>query len=156
MLLIPKHENQLDRLAGKLRLAEVLTSDLVAEVVAETCTRMPLLNKFGVEAVQFDRLTKTSAWTDLAIPPIGLELPTWKLRRLVYEDGAWFCSLSKQIEVPVELDDTADASHESLPLAILSAFIEAPRRSTAHAVETQTVPQIRPAQGCAICCDNFA
>lgn len=156
MLLIQKQQDRLEQLAVKLQIADTPTFDLVAELVSEACPRMALLNKSGATALQFERLTQTSAWTDLAIALIGLELPAWKLRRLVYEDGAWFCSLSQRTEMPVELDDTADARHESLPLAILSAFIEARRGSTACDAEVRTVPEIRPAQGDAMCCDNFA
>src|SRR5665213_1260292 len=92
-----------------------------------------------------------------ALTLIELELPAWKLRRLVYEDGEWFCSLSKQPNLPVALDDTADARHEVLPLAILSAFVEA-RCTTSAARETSspTVPQVQPTSGIVICCDNFA
>jgi len=44
-----------------------------------------------------------------------------------------------------------------LPLAILIAFVEARHRSfTAGEARPTSVPQIQPAQGYAICCDNFA
>jgi hypothetical protein len=57
----------------------------------------------------------------------------------------------------VDLDDTADASHEVLPLAILSAFVEARRMASAvHGIRPRTVPQIWPKSGHAVCCDNFA
>jgi hypothetical protein len=52
-------------------------------------------------------------------------LPQWKLRRLICEDGKWHCSFSKQLGVPAGLDEVAEADHESLPLAILSALVEA-------------------------------
>jgi len=54
----------------------------------------------------------------------------------------------------VELDDAIDAHHEVLPLAILSAFLEARRDSAAR--KNQTVPQVRSAPAHAVCCDNFA
>ncbi len=155
MLLIPKHESQLVRLADKLRLAEAPTPDLVAEILS-ACTRIPSLSKSRATAVKFDQLAKMSAWTDLAIALIGLELPGWNLRRLVYEDGTWFCSLSEKPNVPLVLDDTVDASHENLSLAIFSAFVDACSRNTACEIEFQTVPQIRPTQGDVFCCDNFA
>src|SRR5262249_969703 len=66
---------------------------------------------------------------DAALALLELELPQWKLRRLIYEDGEWHCSLSKHIELPVELDDAAEANHDSLPLSILSALVEARRHS---------------------------
>ena len=156
MLLISKHRDQLEQLALKLQNAHAPTSGLLAEAVSQTCPRLASLNKSGAAALQFERLTKASAWTDVAIALIGLELPAWKLRRLVYEDGAWFCSLSQRTEMPVELDDTADAHHESLPLAIFSAIVEARRRTIASATELHTVPQIRPSQEHAMCVDNFA
>ena len=81
----------------------------------------------------------------------------WKLRRLIYEDGEWHCSLSKHIGLPASLDELAEASHESQPLAILSALLEARRNSLAAAESRpQSVPQVRPTRGYAICCDNFA
>ena len=156
MLLNPKHEDRLDRLMEQLRLAPALTADLIANVIADSCTRLPVLNKTG-KAGRLDQLIESGAWSDAALALIELELPAWKLRRLVYEDGEWFCSLSKQPNLPVEFDDTADARHEVLPLAILSAFVEA-RLGTSAARETTapTVPQVQPTSGYAICCDNFA
>ena len=81
----------------------------------------------------------------------------WKPRRLICEDGKWHCSLSKHIALPAELDEMVQANHESLLLAILSAFVEARHyRLTTSESRPQSVPQLRPTQGYAICCDNFA
>lgn len=156
MLSDQKNADGLDRLAEQLRLAPALTPDLIGAVIADACIRLPVLNKAG-KAARIDQLIEASAWSDAALALIELELPAWKLRRLVYEDGEWFCSLSKQPNLPVALDDTADACHEVLPLAILSAFLEA-RRGTSATRETSspTVPQVRPTSGYAVCCDNFA
>jgi hypothetical protein len=108
------------------------------------------------KAAQIEQLIEAGAWDDAALAPIELELPAWKLRRLVYEDGEWLCSLSRQPNLPVALDDTADASHEVLPLAILSAFVEARRRASAtRETSFQIVPPVRRSAGYAICCDNF-
>ena len=157
MLSDPKYENRLDRLTEQLRLAPALTADLVSNVVADACTRIPVLNKAGKATRRLDQLIEAGAWSDAALALIELELPAWKLRRLVYEDGEWFCSLSKQPNLPVALDDTADACHEVLPLAILSAFVEARRKTSAvREPSSPTVPQVRPTSGYAICCDNFA
>ena len=92
----------------------------------DACTRLP-----AVKATRIDQLIEAGAWGEAALALIELELPAWKLRRLVYEDGQWLCSLSRQPNLPVALDDTADASHEVLPLAILRAFVEARRRTSA-------------------------
>ena len=156
MLSDPKHADRLDRLIEQLRLAPALTPNLIGAVIADACTRLPVRHRAG-KAARIDQLIEAGAWSDAALALIELELPAWKLRRLVYEDGEWFCSLSKQPDLPVALDDTADACHEVLPLAILSAFVEA-RRSTNATRETSspTVPQVRPTSGYPVCCDNFA
>ena len=156
MLSDQKNADGLDRLAEQLRLAPALTADLISNVVVDSCTRLPVLIKAG-KAARLDQLIEAGAWSDAALALIELELPAWKLRRLIYEDGEWFCSLSKQPNLPVAFDDTADARHEVLPLAILSAFLEA-RRTTSAVRETSspTVPQVQPTSGIVICCDNFA
>ena len=156
MLSAPKHEERLDRLSERLRLAAAVTSDLVSDVIADACIRIQVLRKAGKTA-RIDQLIEAGAWSDAALALIEMELPAWKLRRLVYEDGEWFCSLSQQPHLPVTLDDTADARHDVLPLAMLSAFIEARRVSgVARETSAPTVPQVRPATANAICCDNFA
>jgi hypothetical protein len=156
MLFDPKHEDRLDRLTEQLRLAPALTPNLVGAVIADACIRLPVLHRAG-KAAWIDQLIEAGAWSDAALALIELELPAWKLRRLAYEDGEWFCSLSKQPNLPMAFDDTADARHEVLPLAILSAFLEA-RRATSAVRETSspTVPQVQPTSGIVICCDNFA
>jgi hypothetical protein len=156
MWLNPKHEDRLDRQMEQLRLSPALTPDLISNVVADACTRLPVLNKAGKTA-RLDQLIEARAWSDAALALIELELPAWKLRRLVYEDDEWFCSLSRQPNLPVAIDDTADARHEVLPLAILSAFVEACRwTSAAREIGSATVPQVRPMSGYTVCCDNFA
>lgn len=151
-----KDEDRLDRLTEQLRLAPALTRDLISTVMAEACMRLPVLRSAG-KAARIDRLIETGAWNDAALTLIELELPAWKFRRLIREDGQWFCSLSKQPNLPVDLDETADASHETMPLAILGAFVEARRMASAvHEIRPRTAPQIRPKSGHAVCCDNFA
>jgi hypothetical protein len=108
-------------------------------------------------AARIDQLIEARAWNDAALALVELELPAWKLRRLVYEDGEWHCSLSRQPNLPVALDDTATASHEVLPLAILGALVEAHRRmSVTRGISLQVVPRARATSGYAVCCDNFS
>jgi hypothetical protein len=157
MLYNPKHDDRLHALAQQLRLARSVTPDLMADIVAEACVRLPLLQKAGTAADHFAQLVKASAWTDAVLALIELELPQWKLRRLVYEDGEWLCSLSQEPGLPVELDETADGNHEIRSLAILSAFVETRRHTTATFAEgAPSVPRTKSASGSAVCCDNFA
>ena len=147
MLFNPKHQDHLERLADRLRLAPALTSDLITDVVANACTRIPVLGKAG-KAVRINQLIAAGAWGDAALALIELELPAWKLRRILHEDGEWFCSLSREPRLPLGLDDTADARHEVLPLALLGAFVEA-RRRTSNMRETGAprVPRCSPSTG---------
>jgi hypothetical protein len=143
-----KHEEPLEALQEQLRRAHALTPDLISHVIVNACTRLP-----AVKATRIDQLIEAGAWRNAALALIELELPAWKLRSLVYENGEWLCSLSRQPNLPEALDDTADASHEVLPLAILSAFVEARRRTSA--MRETSLQQVRRTSGYAICCDNF-
>jgi hypothetical protein len=152
MLLDPKHEDRLDRLTDQLRLAPAPACDLILDVVTGV---YPVLKRTG-KAAFIDQLIEAGAWTDLALALIELALPAWKLRRLVYEDGEWLCTLSRHPNLPAGLDDTTDASHEVLPLAILNALVEARRKAGAARITgAPTVQHMWPPSGRALCCDNF-
>ena len=152
----PEHTQRIDRLTGRLRQASAVTPELVFAVATDLCTRLPVLAKAG-KAGHIDRLIAAGAWSDAALALIEIELPAWKLRRLVHEDGEWFCSLSKELNLPLEIDDTADARHEILPLAILCAFAEARRRSGAtRETQSTAAPRNWLALADTVCCDNFA
>jgi hypothetical protein len=147
-------EHDLDRAARELRLAPALTAEVLARVVALTCTRIPLLAKAGKTA-RMRHLIEAGAHVDAALALIALELPQWQLRRLVHDDGRWHCALSQQRNLPIEFDQTADGSHEDAAMAILTAFIEALRMARAgDETAIRTVPDI-PVADYAICCDNF-
>src|ERR1700733_9323369 len=118
----------LDRLDDELLAAPEAARAVFAKIIGSACSRIPVLGKSG-KAARIDRLIESGAWTDAAMALIEFELPSWKLRRLVYENGEWFCSLSRQPNMPADLDDSVDAAHHILPLAILRAFVEARRCS---------------------------
>jgi hypothetical protein len=156
MLFNPKHENRLDPLADQLRLASAVTPELFSAIITESCTRLPVMKRAG-KAGRLDQLIEARAWTDATLALIELELPSWTLRRLLYEDGEWHCSLSKQPVLPAALDDTADASHPELSLAVLSAFVEARlREASMQEVTMPSVPQLRPDTGYSISCEDFS
>jgi len=156
MSLHSKHEDRLARLADRLRLAQQVTPDLIASVIADACVRLPGLSHTA-KAGRLAHLLDAGAWTEAALVLVELELPRWTLRRLVHEDGEWLCSLSKQPNLPAEFDDMVEARHEILPLAILSAALDARRHAAAAPeISAPTVPQVRSTAGDAVCCDNFA
>jgi hypothetical protein len=150
MSFYPKYEEQLGVLKERLRRAHALTPELMSDVIAKACTQ-------ATHKAKVNRLTEVGAWTDAAavLAMVELELPFWKLRRLVHEDGKWLCSLSKEPNLPVALDDTADASHQVLTLAILGAFVEARRKTKAMRETGSQATPLWPTSGHAVCCDNF-
>jgi hypothetical protein len=150
MLFNPKSGAGLDRLTDQLRLARAPASGLIADVIVEA---LPVLKSTG-KAALIDRLIESGAWTDAALHLIKIGLPSWEVRRLVHEDGEWLCSLSRQPNLPAELDDSADARHDVLPLAILSALVEACLET--GAVPVTSTPTVRPTSSYAVCCDSFA
>jgi len=150
----PNHEQRLTVLQEQLHKAQAVTPDLIARVITQACVRLPALHV--TSKIRIRRLMESSAFADAALALIELELPQWRLRRLIHEDGEWHCSLSQRPELPISLDQTADASHEVLPLAILAAFVEARCNGFARNESClPSVPQIQPAQEFALCCDNF-
>ena len=150
-----EHAVELDRLDDELRLAPVLAPELLCKFMESAGTRLSLLRKSGKTA-RIDRLIEAGAWTDASFALIELEMPAWTVRRVIHEDGEWHCSLSRQPNLPMTLDDAAEASHEVLPLAILRAFLEARRRRSVTTQIISAVPQIPPPHAQLICCDNFA
>jgi len=148
------HEQRLRELQDQICRAHTITPGLMADVM-RACPRLQA-QKCTAKA-RVVHLIESGACADATLALLELELPQWKLRRLIREDNEWHCSVSKQLGLPAEFDDMAEANHESLPLAVLSAFIEARLHSlTAGASRPQSVPQVCPTQGYVICCDNFA
>src|SRR5262245_62606911 len=142
-------------LQKRLSRAQAPTPDLMADVIARACPRTQAQSPAGTTRIV--RLVESGAVAEAAFALLELELPGWKLRRLVHEDGEWTCSLSKHRGLPDWLDDAAEARHETLALAIVAAFLEAPSRAEdVDPVRVPRVPQEPRATDCALCCDNFA
>jgi hypothetical protein len=159
MFLLPDIGDRVDELRDQLRRAQVVTADLMLKVVAVACTRINAPSA-ATKAAKIDRLIELEAWTEAALALVELEFPQWKLRRLVYDEGAWLCSLSKQWNLPDWLADSVEAQHPSLPLAILCALIEARQcgepksRWAAGSVPRCRMEASSPVE--IVCCDNFA
>jgi hypothetical protein len=154
MLFDPKHEEHLGRLETRLRCAQAITPDLMSDAVAQACTR---LAAHGPTArTKVNRLIECGGWVDATLALVELELPHWKLRRVICEDGEWHCCLSKQPRLPFGLDDVSEASHEDLAGAILIALLRVRRAAAASTASLTAVPQVRSVPGYPVCCDNFA
>ena len=142
-------------LADRIRDAYGVTAEFLSDIINETCRRFP--SEGSAKAARVERLIQSQAWTDAALALIDLELPQWQVRRLVYDEGEWYCALSHQREVPDWLDEAIETHHADLALAILSAFVEArrvnapPSRTSVPKVPQDVNPLYEP-----IYSDNFA
>jgi hypothetical protein len=143
MRFVSKRDEDLAALGEQLHCATVVTSGLLSDVIGIACARFDALGSAAKAKVKW--LIEAGAFTDATIALLELELPQWKLQRLIYDEGKWHCSLSRQPEIPLRYDTVVEASHESLPLAILIALVQALRSIAAHAgfcayQAPQTVP----------------
>jgi hypothetical protein len=142
-------------LSEKLRDADIVTAELLSDIISEACWRYPPVRRTEKTA-RIERLIESKAWTDAALALIGLELPQWQVRRIVYDEGQWHCALSRQRELPDWLDQSIESAHADLPLALLSAFLEVQRASApSNRPSVPTVPRVADALDEALCCDNF-
>jgi hypothetical protein len=120
LITLPKTSSTL---IDRLHDAFAVTPSLIDEITREACRRFPSQGQAGKTA-RVEQLIAMGAWTDAALALIELELPLWRVRRLAYDDGEWYCSLSRERELPDWLDQSIEGRHADLALAILSAFVE--------------------------------
>jgi len=147
-------EQTVPTLADRLRDECGVTADVLSGVINETCPR--LQSEHSAAAARLERLIQSQAWTDAALAMIDLQLPQWRLRRLVYDGGEWHCALSRRRELPDWLDQPIETHHANRALAILSAFAKARRDGTpyltgVHDAPRRTEPAYEP-----FCSENFA
>ena len=148
--------HELGELNDRLRDAPEANALLFQEVIDTACRRFPSLGQ-SAKTARIEQLLQSAAWTDAALALIDLELPLWQIRRIAYDEGEWHCALSRQRELPDWLDQSIEAHHADLALAILCAFVEA--RRVGAPSSRPSVPLVSP---CAdplteiVCSDNFA
>ena len=155
MSLLFKHPTPAS-LNDRLRDTDVMTAKLMSDIIRSACRRFPSTGQ-AARTARIDRLIQSGAWVDAALALIDLELPQWQIRRLAYDEGEWHCALSRQRELPDWLDQSIEARHAELPLAILSAFVEA-RRVGAPAPQTSGPAVTRNARPfyVPVCSENFS
>src|SRR6476620_6040461 len=143
-------------LGDRIRDAYVVTVEFLSDIIHQTSRRFPSESRSS-KAARVERLIQSGAWTDAALALIDLELPQWQIRRIAYDQGEWFCALSRQRELPDWLDQSIEARHPDLALAMLSVFVEA-QRITAPANRTSVPSAGRDANPLyhPVLCDNFS
>jgi hypothetical protein len=132
------------------------SSEVVAKMIRETATHLP--NTWpACKAEKIRKLLAAGATTDAALALLESALPRWKVCRLTYDDGEWYCALSRQRGLPDWLDEVIETRHQELPLTILKGCIEAALREQEHAEgrPVSSVPRIPFKDANLICCDNF-
>ena len=152
MLALSEHHDP-GELNDRLRDAPAATAGFISEVISQSCRRFPSMGQTEKTA-RIERLIGSGAWTDAALALIDLELPQWQVRRIAYDEGEWHCTLSRQRELPEWLDQSIEAHHSDLALAILSAFVEV-QRVTAPSSRT-SVPTVAHELYEPLLTDNFA
>ena len=128
-MLLPSEHQTPAELGERLRNSDAVTADIMSDVIGQACRRFPSLGQ-SEKSFRLERLLESGAWTDAALALIDLELPQWQLRRIAYDEGEWYCALSRQRELPDWLDSAIEGRHADLAVAILSAFVEAQRVAT--------------------------
>ncbi len=143
-------------LDGRLRDSDAVTPELIAEVIDLACRRFPSTGQTAKTA-RIEQLIDACAWIDVALALIELELPLWQVRRIAYDEGEWYCALSRERELPDWLDRAIEGRHADLTVAILSAFVDAQciaapeSRPSVPAAPREANPLYEP-----LCCDHFA
>ena len=154
MSLLAETQNPAE-LGDRLRTADAVTADIMSDVIGQVCRRFPSPGQ-SEKSYRLERMLESGAWTDAALALIDLELPQWQLRRIAYDEGEWYCALSRQRELPDWLDSAIEGRHADLALAMLSAFIEAQRVSTS--TSRTSVPAVRQDASALyepVLCDNL-
>src|SRR5262249_43839320 len=135
-------------LTERLRNAFAVTPSLIADIIRDACRRFPSEGR-SVKSARMEQPIGIGAWTDAALGFVELELPQWRIRRLAYDDGEWYCALSRQRELPDWLDDSIEGRHADLALAILCAFVEVQSlNADTPSTTVPRAPQSATALGC--------
>ena len=98
MLNLTKHHDP-DELVDRLRHAPEASATLMTEIIDTACRRFPSSGQ-SEKTARIEQLIRSGAWIDAALALIDLELPLWQLRRIAYDEGEWYCALSRQRELP--------------------------------------------------------
>ena len=153
MLLASANHSEHAALSDRIYDTPIATASLLREIV-DACRRTPPGQ--SARTARIERLLSAGAFAEVALALIDLELPQWRLRRIAYDGGEWHCALSRARELPDWLDQSIEAHHHDLALALLGAFVEALCASAPRS--RPSVPNVRyePNVLYAQMCDNFA
>jgi hypothetical protein len=115
-------ERDLRSLLARVETAGAARPDLVSDILRLACPRLEA--SFGPND-EARRLIEAGAWVELGLWLIGWELPDWGVHRLTCDDRRWCCSIGVRGIAINWVEDIVEFQHESLPLAVLGAFVNA-------------------------------
>jgi len=154
--MLQPRQYDLGELPHRLHDATEVNARLMTDVIGAACRRFPSLGQ-SEKTARIEELIRCGAWIDTGLALIDLELPFWQIRRLAYDDGEWYCALSRGRELPDWLDQPIETRHADLALAILGGFVEARRitepesRTSVPLVRRNALDFYEP-----VCIDNFS
>lgn len=149
--------HELNGFSHPFRRADSVKSHLLSQMIGATNRNHPPV-WLTEKTARIERLIQSAAWTDAAFALVDLELPQWQVRRIAYDDGEWYCTLSRRRQLPEWLDESIETHHADLPLAILGALAEAQSAGNIHSGRTSVPPVSHGANPPCVplCCDNFS
>jgi hypothetical protein len=153
MLFRPPTQTASD-IAKRIDRADAVTADLMADVIVQ-CEARRAVPESSPVAMRFRQLVAAQAWTEAALALVETELPCWSLARLAWDGGEWSCTLCRRPRMPAWLDDIVEGRHQTMPLAMLAAFIAARAADRATAAGG-SVPSSPLGRDDVLCCDNFS
>jgi len=148
------HHNPAE-ISERLHEAPAATNMLLREIISTTCRRFASPGQ-STRTARIERLLDAGALAEAALALIDLEQPQWHVRRIIYDGGEWYCALSREPELPDWLDQSIEAHHHDLALAILAAFVEAQDASAARSGPSVPTVRYEPNVFHTQICDNFA
>jgi len=127
-MLEERNTNRLNVLMEKLRPTHIMSSELMLLLMDEARAELSASPDKEKAIEQFDRLVKDGAWIDGIFRLLEIQLPKWRVQNLSMDNGGWLCSLVRGPYPPKTLSDMAGGRHKLLPLAMMSAYLEARER----------------------------
>jgi hypothetical protein len=131
------HERDLRSLLARVEAADEIRADLISDIQRLACPRLE--TSFGPND-EARRLIEVGAWVELGIWLIGWELPDWGIHRLTCDDSRWCCSIGVRGIAINWVEDIVEFQHDSLPLAVLGAFVKAQLRKAQGRTPSNVTP----------------
>jgi hypothetical protein len=134
-------ERELHSLSARIEMAQRIDADLLARILAGAC---PRLGTSLEPKAEVERLIQAEAWVELGLWLIGWELPEWCVHSLTRDEACWCCSIGVGGIAVNWVEDIVEFQHDSLPLAVLGAFVQAQLRKAQGATPSNVTPFRRP------------